>query len=118
MTGSGEEDLERLAWYGANSGDQLHPVGEKEANAWGLYDVLGNVWEWVEDDWHRSYKGAPVDGSAWVKKRRGDTRVVRGGSFNNVARYLRAAFRFDVHSEFRVLDYGFRVAWSRSGGQQ
>ena len=58
--------LDKFAWYSENSEDKTHPVGEKKPNAWGLYDMHGNVWEWVEDDWHSSYKGAPNVGQAWV----------------------------------------------------
>ena len=50
-------------------------MGEKEPNAFGLHDMHGNVWEWVEDDWHDSYEGAPDDGTPWIDKPRGSTRV-------------------------------------------
>ena len=90
------DDAKRLgefAWYSENSESKTHPVGEKKPNAWGLYDMHGNVWEWVEDDWHDSYEGAPDDGSAWIDKPRGSDRVVRGGSWGDVARYCRSAVR-------------------------
>jgi formylglycine-generating enzyme required for sulfatase activity len=79
LLGSSEADLDRVAWYSNNAGGRLHPVGEKAANGWGPHDALGNVWEWVEDDWHSSYEGARTDGSAWVETPRGDGRAVRGG---------------------------------------
>ena len=53
------------AWVPANSGDSTHDVGEKQPNAWGIYDMAGNVWEWVADPYHADYTGAPTDGSAW-----------------------------------------------------
>ncbi len=73
---------------------KTHPVGQKKPNAWGLYDMHGNVWEWVEDDWHDSYDGAPDDGRAWVDDPRSASadRVIRGGSWGNW-RYCRSAYR-------------------------
>ena len=70
------------------------PVGSFGANAYGLHDVHGNVWEWVEDCLHVNYEGAPVDGSAWVSGGDCEQRVLRGGSWSNEPRYLRSAFRF------------------------
>ena len=58
-----------------------HVVGQKLPNAFGLYDVSGNVYEWCEDDYHSSYTGAPTDGSAWVDSPRASTRVLRGGDW-------------------------------------
>jgi formylglycine-generating enzyme required for sulfatase activity len=87
-TGDSEDDLDRAGWYLKNSGAQLPPVGEKEPNAFGLYDMHGNVWEWIEDVWHDSYKGAPNDGSPWVDNPRSSIRVLRGGSWNSIARDL------------------------------
>jgi formylglycine-generating enzyme required for sulfatase activity len=62
-------------------------------DTWGVCDLAGNVWEWVEDDWHASYTGAPTDGSAWVDSPRGSFRVSRGGCFIIYAGYLRASLR-------------------------
>ena len=85
------------------------PVGSFAANAFGLHDVHGNVWEWVQDCWNDSYAGAPGDGSAWE---RGECsrRVLRGGSWYVIPRNLRAAFRVRVGSGYRNDNYGFRVA--------
>jgi len=68
-------------------------VGSFNSNAFGLYDMHGNVCEWCEDDWHDSYHGAPVDGSAWVDSPRGDQRMLRGGAYADAARFCRSAFR-------------------------
>lgn len=91
-SGDSVEDLSRAGWYEDNSGDRLHPVGEKDPNAFGLYDMHGNM-EWVEDDDHNSYKGAPNDGRAWIDEPRGSYRVIRGGGWDDSARCCRSAGR-------------------------
>ena len=89
------------------------PVGSFRPNDFGVYDMFGNVWEWVEDCWHRSYEGAPSDGSAWTTDDCGDQRVMRGGSGFYDPWDGRSAFRIGRLSieDQRHLDrYGFRVA--------
>ncbi|MEW6669350.1 MAG: SUMF1/EgtB/PvdO family nonheme iron enzyme [Thermodesulfobacteriota bacterium] len=115
-TGDSATDLDHAGWYGGNSSDRLHPVGEKKPNAWGLYDMHGNVWEWVEDAYHGSYKGAPGDGSAWIDKPRGSGRVVRGGSWLGSARDCRSATRDDNRRDVRYGSVGFRLSRSVSLG--
>jgi formylglycine-generating enzyme required for sulfatase activity len=83
------------------------PVGSFQPNAWGLYDMHGNVYEWVQDDYHDSYNGAPSDGSAWLTS--GDRRVVRGGSWGNASN-LRSATRHPFTPGTRTGSVGFRVA--------
>ena len=82
------------------------------ANAFGLFDMHGNVWEWCEDVWHGNYNGAPTDGSAWLSGRNSSRRMLRGGSFDNNARFCRSAYR--VNDDARNLDsnVGFRVVVS------
>ena len=90
--------------------DRTAPVGSFGANAWGLHDMHGNVFEWVEDCWNDSYAGAPADGSAWL---RGNCnyRVLRGGSWLSGPSSLRAAFRGRFSTDNRNIVYGgFRVA--------
>jgi formylglycine-generating enzyme required for sulfatase activity len=83
------------------------PVGKFKSNGFGLYDVYGNVSEWVEDCWHSTYYGAPANGSAWVTEADCNTRVVRGGSFQNVN--LRSAIRFRLGTLDQLNTVGFRV---------
>ena len=94
--------------YEENRGGTV-PVGSYSANEFGLHDVHGNVWEWVEDCWNESYHGAPRDGSAWES---GDCsrRVLRGGSWYVTPRLLRSAIRSWGPTGFRNDDAGFRVA--------
>lgn len=84
------------------------PVGSFKANAFGLYDMLGNAWEWTEDSYHDSYKGAPVDGSAWQGD--GVKRVLRGGSWNSSPRIVRVAMRNSYKPERRFSFFGLRLA--------
>lgn len=84
------------------------PVGSFKANAFGLNDMLGNVWEWTEDSYHDSYNGAPADGSAWQGD--GAKRVLRGGSWNNAPRNVRAAIRNRYKPAIRFSSFGFRLA--------
>ena len=88
---------------------QTAPVGSFQANAFGLHDMHGNLWEWVEDCWNGSYAGAPSDGSAWLE---GDcaSRVLRGGSWGNYPRNLRSAYRDGRSAGSRNRYHGFRVA--------
>ena len=82
------------------------------ANEWGLHDMHGNVWEWCEDEWHSDYKGAPNDGSAWVKTDRESTRrrMLRGGSWNDGTPVnCRSACRGGLSCDARVKELGFRV---------
>ena len=85
-------------------------VGSFPANRFGLHDVHGNVWEWVEDCWHENYEGAPPDGSAWVTGGDCVLRVLRGGSWYNKPWLLRSAFRFRDAFLVRINFDGFRVA--------
>jgi formylglycine-generating enzyme required for sulfatase activity len=87
-------------------------VGSGAANGWGLFDMHGNVWEWVEDCWHDNYEGAPEDGSAWFQSNDGNCsrRVVRGGSWNYLLGSLRSANRYRFERGYRSYTLGFRVA--------
>ena len=88
---------------------QTAPVGSFAANAFGLHDVHGNVWEWVEDCWNETYEGAPTDGAAWLS---GDCsrRILRGGSYDDFHYDLRSAVRFANAADDHNKSLGFRVA--------
>ena len=89
--------------------DKTVSVGSFSPNAWGLYDVHGNVWEWVEDCWYNSYAGAPADGSAWEHDDC-SKRVLRGGSWSASPWSLRSAYRIRSTTGTRDYLFGFRVA--------
>ena len=110
--GNNIEDLERVGWYSGNSLKQLHPVGEKACNAFQLYDMHGNIWEWVEDDWHYFYNGAPRDGGAWVDSPRVDLKINRGGAWDSAAGFCRSACRRAWLPGYRDGFIGFRLAKS------
>ena len=116
-TGDTEKDLDQAGWYTNNSGGRTHPVKEKKPNTWGLYDMHGNVWEWVEDDWHNSYKGAPDGGRAWIDSPRGSYHVMRGGSWGDDALDCRSARRNGCWPGDRSIDVGFRLSRSVSLGR-
>jgi formylglycine-generating enzyme required for sulfatase activity len=107
------DDVARLgqyAWFRGNSGNRTHPVGEKAANEFGLHDMHGNVWEWVEDCYKPNYVGAPTDGSAAPREDACD-RVFRGGSWvSNLPDFLRSAYRYRFLQFIRLSYLGFRLA--------
>jgi formylglycine-generating enzyme required for sulfatase activity len=111
-SGDKKEDLDLAGWYSGNSGGRLHPVGEKKPNGFGLYDMHGNVFEWVKDDWHANYNSAPSDGRAWIDNPRGSLRVIRGGSWYYGAQDCRSAYRFSSSPDNRNSDLGFRLSRS------
>ena len=105
-------DSSYVAWDSTNSDKKTHPVGQKGANALGLYDISGNVWEWVQDCWdesNESYNGAPSNGDAWFGGNC-KMRVLRGGSWFNEKKYLRSTYRNRYKSDLRYSSCGFRLA--------
>ena len=101
----GDTITDKLANYDEN---ETTPVGKYPPNAFGLYDMHGNVWEWCEDNWHENYEGAPTDESAWLS---GDNtiKVVRGGSWDDFPDECRSAYRYcDSRDEYSD-DIGVRV---------
>jgi formylglycine-generating enzyme required for sulfatase activity len=108
--GNDESKLGNYAWYARNSGGKTQVVGQKLPNAFGLFDMHGNVWEWTQDCRHNNYVGAPTDGNAWTTGCTENGRVLRGGSWLNFPAGLRSAFRNGVYPVYRFNDYGFRLA--------
>jgi formylglycine-generating enzyme required for sulfatase activity len=103
--GDSDSKLGEYAWYEDNSDRKTHPVGEKKPNQWGLFDMHGNVWEWMQDTYHEDYDCAPTDGSAWAGS--GARRGIRGGGRGHFADSCGSASRsFNFHDE---LDLGFRL---------
>jgi formylglycine-generating enzyme required for sulfatase activity/predicted Ser/Thr protein kinase len=101
------ENLRELGWYGYNNAENsTHPVGQKKPNAWGLYDMHGNAWEWCRD-WYGSYAGAATDPTGPTT---GSFRVCRGGSWIINARSCRSAFRSHISPGYRHNALGFRLA--------
>ena len=90
-------------WYAENSQNLTQRVAQKRANAFGLFDMHGNVWEWVQDCWHANYTGAPTNGG-------GNLRVLRGGSWGSNPADLRSAFRHWLTPDFRLNYFGLRLA--------
>jgi formylglycine-generating enzyme required for sulfatase activity len=100
--------LDEYGWSRANSGDQTHPVGQRKPNAWGLYDMHGNVWEWVQD-WFERYSPRPRPVTDPRGPSSGSARVIRGGSWDSGARSCRSAYRFDGAPSYRNDYLGFRL---------
>jgi len=92
--GDSPADLAEYAWFENNSRGRTAPVQRKKPNAWGLYDIIGNVWEWCLDAWHEDYTGAPCDGSAWLIASSDPRRhCVRGGAWDMDAFRCRSSYR-------------------------
>lgn len=101
----GGNDASKVGWHEGNSGGETSSVAGKQPNAWGLYDMSGNVWEWTQDCWNDSHEGASADGSAresgYCSKH-----VVRGGSWSLIPSSLRAAYRLNFESGTRFSNGG------------
>ena len=113
--GDSLEELGKYAWFNENSGSMTHPVGQKKANAWGLYDMHGNVLEWCQDVYINRQTDAEPDPQG-PRPGKGPSpglgRVSRGGGWNLVAGYCRSARRSTLDSSERFFNVGFRIAQS------
>ena len=109
--GNDESKLGDYAWFWGNSGQKTHQVGQKLPNAFGLFDMYGNVGEWTEDCNHPSYVGAPTNGSAWTTTCVDNRRVVRGGSWSvSEPRDLRSGYRNSFQPDYSDHAFGLRLA--------
>jgi formylglycine-generating enzyme required for sulfatase activity/proteasome lid subunit RPN8/RPN11 len=115
-----EGALSRYAWYSQNAGSETHPVGTREPNAFGLFDLHGNTWEWCRDVYDETfYAETPATDPVRVP-RPGESldgvhRVCRGGCMHSFAEMCRTRYRFHEHSQFHAADLGFRLARSING---
>ena len=103
---SGSNNIDEVAWYDDNSNGETHPVGRKRPNGFGLYDMSGNVWEWVWDSWKREYDSSTTD-PVYIHTSC-STRVFRGGSWSHDARRARVSNRSGFDASYRINILGFR----------
>ena len=113
MDATGKAQVPGVPWTAASCSDGhafTAPAGSFKANTFGVHDMHGNAWEWVQDVWHENYQGAPSDGSAWLSGGDQARRVARGGAWSNAARGLRSADRSNGLPGYRNDVTGMRIA--------
>ena len=110
LCGQLDPDLDRVGWYCGNAGGATHPVKDKQPNAWGLYDMHGNVWEWCWDTWDGSDYGSGPATDPTGRRWETGVRIVRGGYWNADARDCRSAVRRGGITSVIYYSIGLRVA--------
>ena len=108
-TGGYAGNLKKMGWYDENSRGMTHPVAKKRPNAWGMYDMHGNVWEWCADMWHHDYEGAPGDGTVWLNGDDENCSPMRGGSWIVSDKQCFSTSRARVGGSKKDNYQGFRV---------
>jgi sulfatase modifying factor 1 len=103
---AGSSNVDEVAWYGGNSGRETHPVGQRKPNGFGLYDMSGNVWEWVWD-WYGAYSSVSQSDPTGVST--GSNRVLRGGAWSRSLYGMRASNRNRSSPTYRNNSFGFRL---------
>ena len=103
-----DNSVSKYVWYSENSDNKIHSVGLKKPNHFGLYDMQGSIWEWIEDRWHENYVEAPSDGSVW-NDNDNSFRVIRGGSFSSHLSNCRATIRLSIDTDAHDENLGFRL---------
>jgi formylglycine-generating enzyme required for sulfatase activity len=113
VAGNGADASSAYAWRNGGCSDafadRTAPVGSFQPNAFGLYDMIGNAWEWTADCWHANYEGAPANGSAWTTECSKPDRVLRGGAFSVDVDKMRSSSRYAFAAQPMPF-FGFRVA--------
>jgi formylglycine-generating enzyme required for sulfatase activity len=105
---AGSNFISEVAWYRSNSKNSTHSVGKLQENSFKLFDMSGNVAEWVEDKWHTNYINAPANGNAWIKEGLNNYKTVRGGNFYSSVKQSMITYRIGKMAEASLKNVGFR----------